>query len=145
MNLKLRAQNPQFWWTLVIGIIGLAIAQAGYELADITSWSMFLEVFGKVIANPFYVFQVVIYVAAALFDFTTPGYSDSVVNLSKSSVYQSAASVLLGKSETKTTTTEPTEKETKTTTTEPTEKETKTTTTEPTEKEVETASQDEIE
>ena len=133
MNLKLRAQNPQFWWTLVIGIIGLAIAQAGYELADITSWNMLLEVFGKVLANPFYVFQVVIYVAAALFDFTTPGYSDSMVNLSKSSVYQSAASVLLGKSETKTTTTEPTEKETKTTTTEPTEKE------------VETASQDEIE
>ena len=110
MNLKLRAQNPQFWWTLVIGIIGLAIAQAGYELADITSWSMLLEVFGKVLANPFYVFQVVIYVAAALFDFTTPGYSDSMVNLSKSSVYQSAASVLLGKSETKTSTTEPTEK-----------------------------------
>lgn len=105
MNLKLRAQNPQFWWTLVIGIIGLAIAQAGYELADITSWNMLLEVFGKVLANPFYVFQVVIYVAAALFDFTTPGYSDSMVNLSKSSVYQSAASVLLGKSETKTSTT----------------------------------------
>lgn len=114
MNLKLRAQNPQFWWTLVIGIIGLAIAQAGYELADITSWNMLLEVFGKVLANPFYVFQVVIYVAAALFDFTTPGYSDSMVNLSKSSVYQSAASVLLGKSETKTSTTEPTEKEVET-------------------------------
>ena len=121
MNLKLRAQNPQFLWPPVLGIIGLAIAQAGYELADITSWNMLLEVFGKVLANPFYVFQVVIYVAAALFDFTTPGYSDSMVNLSKSSVYQSAASVLLGKSETKTSTTEPTEKE------------------------VETASQDEIE
>ena len=109
MNWKIRIQNPQFWWTLAIGALLLMLGQMGYALADVTSWQMLGALVLSVLANPFYCLQLLAYILAAVFDFTTPGFNDSVTTLDKSNINQTATDVINTATETQKNVTTPTE------------------------------------
>ena len=94
MNIKLRLQNWKFWATIAVGIFTMTCGFLNMEASDFSSWDVVYQALITVLANPYYIMSIVIYVFGCIMDTSTPGWSDSDVTKAKTNLNQTAEDVI---------------------------------------------------
>ena len=77
INLKVRLNNPVFYVQLFLSVFTPILAYLGLNASDITTWSMFFDVIGQAVSNPYVLSLVAVSVYNSLVDPTTKGVGDS--------------------------------------------------------------------
>lgn len=77
INLRVRKNNPMFWFQLLLSIAVPIGAYFGITGQDITSWSILGRLLFDAISNPYVLFTVLVSVYNALLDPTVSGVGDS--------------------------------------------------------------------
>jgi phi LC3 family holin len=77
INWKVRFNNPIFWLQLFLSVFTPILAYLGLNASDITTWSIFFDVLGQAVSNPYVLLLVAASVYNSLVDPTTKGFKDS--------------------------------------------------------------------
>lgn len=77
INLRVRKNNPMFWFQLFLSVAVPIGAYFGITGQDITSWSILGRLLVDAISNPYVLFTVLVSVYNALLDPTVRGINDS--------------------------------------------------------------------
>ena len=76
INWKVRANNPQFWFQILLAIAVPIGTYFGVTGKDITSWSVLFGLIGQAVSNPYVIAMVVVSVYNAVNDPSTKGIQD---------------------------------------------------------------------
>ena len=77
INLRVRKNNPMFWFQLFLSVAVPIGAYFGITGQDITSWSILGRLLFDAVSNPYVLFTVLVSVYNALLDPTVKGVGDS--------------------------------------------------------------------
>jgi phi LC3 family holin len=77
VNLKVRFQNPAFWFQLAVSIFMPILTYFGAMWQDMTSWSALGGLLWEALKNPVVTVAVLVSVFNTLTDPTTKGFADS--------------------------------------------------------------------
>ena len=77
INLRVRKNNPMFWFQLFLSVAVPIGAYFGITGKDVTSWSLLGRLLFDAISNPYVLFTVLVSVYNALLDPTTKNIGDS--------------------------------------------------------------------
>lgn len=76
INWKVRANNPQFWFQIFLGIAVPIGTYFGVTGKDITSWKVLIDLIGQAVSNPYVIAMVAVSVYNAVNDPSTKGVKD---------------------------------------------------------------------
>ena len=77
INWKVRLNNPQFIWQVVVAVLLPILTYAGLTAEDLTSWAVLGELMVDAISNPYVLGLIGISVYNAINDPTVKGLGDS--------------------------------------------------------------------
>ena len=76
INWKVRANNPQFWFQIFLGIAVPIGTYFGVTGKDVTSWKVLIDLVGQAGSNPYVIAMVAVSVYNAVNDPSTKGVKD---------------------------------------------------------------------
>lgn len=76
INWKVRANNPQFWFQIFLGVAVPIGTYFGVTGKDITSWNVLFGLIGQATSNPYVLAMVIVSVYNAINDPSTKGVKD---------------------------------------------------------------------